>query len=69
MYIISFVLVATRRAFRQALDTQWFDDETEPFLPHISCDEEMDGGHSIPERDEVTCRRICPILLNLLADW
>ena len=29
----------------------------------------MDGGQSIPERDEATGRRVCSALLDLLADW
>ena len=63
------MLVANRRALRQALDTQQLDEETEPFLPRVPYDEKMVSGHSILERDEATYHRVCSTLLYLLADW
>ena len=67
VYAMSFMSVATRRALRPALDTQRFDDYTEPFLLCVSCDEKMDSGHSILERYEATCRQVCFILRDVLV--
>ena len=63
------MIVATRRVLGRALDTQQFYEKTEPYLPQVPRYEKMNGGHSILERDEATCHRVCPMLLNLLVDW